>query len=131
MLPSALLDLAILVAVAVAYSLVAWLFSRRMGRWVLLVCWPLAALAWSFTLILRYQHAAPQIGVALPREFVTLIITGGGLAFGCATWVLVRSPSETPWPRPVTVAKTVGAFLIGLFLGLIPALIEDLGRLWR
>jgi hypothetical protein len=125
---NALLALAILVAIAVAYSLVAWLLSRRMGRWVLLLSWPLATLVWSFTLIFRYRYAVPQVGVALHREFVTIVITAGALAFGCATWSLVRSSSETPWPRPVTVAKAVGAFLLGLLLGLIPALLEDLGR---
>jgi hypothetical protein len=130
MLGTVLLSLAMAAAIAAAYTLAAWRLSASVGRVAILAaCWPVASVLWAVTLYVRIRSAAPEENAAALRFVLPYIVASGVLAFGASSLLLFRHRRRSSALSFAVLARSVGAFFLGLLLAVLPALIADIGRL--
>ena len=115
-----LVGLALLFVIAVAYSALVWQLAVRFGPKALFLTCPVAALA--FLALERWQ-TAPQ--AVLPTSMVVIGAFAALLAFALASRSVWRRVQRAEPLSVRALTSAGGAFLLGMLLGLLPALVLD------
>jgi len=131
-----LVSLALLAAIALAYSSIAWRVARRLGTKGLGVSFLVAVLLLTALATLQLRWRAAMTGVHLPGTVVwqnlVLYLVGCLFAFGLSTLSLRKALAQSDVPRvPGPAARrSVGAFFGGVGVLLLLALVSDVVRLF-